>query len=157
MITIEQALTFSPLRLPAFKTWADRVWNCGLWHGLELSELLGTPTPGKPGDVDCVATADQLLRLAEAAGWIVRGKMELHGARRHVAKGHAGKEYPVDHCWMPNRSNPGLFDIVFPNMAPETRERCAIQYGWPAPVVPVKAPAVKRRMVQLPLFDEVAK
>lgn len=82
MIGIKEALTFSPLRLPAFRTWADHLWNTGFYHGTKLAELLGTPpVPGKAGDVDCVATADQLLRLAEEAKWIVRGKVELTTTR----------------------------------------------------------------------------
>jgi hypothetical protein len=161
---IQDVLQSSPLRLPAFKAWADTVWNAGLWHGTKLAELLGqSPGHGKAGDVDCVATADQLLRLAEAEGWILRGKMELTNTRRTLGRGHAGAAYPIDHCWMPNRANPGLWDIVYPDAPADMRAHCAEHYKWPVPVVvapapvPASPPVKRRRMIQLPLPFEVTK
>jgi DNA polymerase III sliding clamp (beta) subunit (PCNA family) len=149
VITIKDALMFSPLRMPAFRAWADHLWNTGFYHGTKLAELLGaSPGPGKAGDVDCVASADRLLTLAEQAGWIIRGKVELTPTRAALGRGHSGKGYPVDHGWEPNRANEALFDLVFPDMDPDTKAACAKQYRWPFAKTEPKGPQFMKIKIQ---------
>lgn len=149
MITIKDALMFSPLRMPAFRAWADHLWNTGFYHGTKLAELLGaSPGPGKAGDVDCVATADRLLTLAESAGWIVRGKVELTPTRAALGRGHSGKGYPIDHGWEPNRKSADLFDLVFPDMDPTRRTECATHYGWTETKAEPKGPQFMKIKIQ---------
>jgi DNA polymerase III sliding clamp (beta) subunit (PCNA family) len=149
VITIKDALSFSPLRLPAFRAWADHLWNTGFYHGTKLAELLGaSPGPGKAGDVDCVASADRLLTLAEQAGWIIRGKVELTPTRAALGHGHSGKGYPIDHGWEPNRANEALFDLVFPDMDPDTKAACAKQYRWPFAKTEPKGPQFMKIKIQ---------
>jgi hypothetical protein len=92
-----------------------------VFSGGRLVLALGTPRGGKPGLGDNVYAAEKLLRAAEAAGLITRGKTEL--IREFQVFGVAGRlpsnfdDDPaqrslVEFCWMVNFPVPDFTRVL---------------------------------------------